>query len=175
MSVEDSEAVGSVDNDIQLDVNYCNVWYLLIVFHILVILTFQTQLEMIEELIHSEEKIEGDITTVCFISSCSYVCVHTLILQVIHEHKEILEEKPINKTPKRITLKLLRPSIVVASKENAEVEMSRDIENSPEEYTDAGEKANRAKILSQDAYNQIILFKTKYSILFFLIIIRCLI
>jgi hypothetical protein len=127
---------------------------------------------MIEELIHSEEKIEGDITTVCFISSCSYVCV--LILQVIHEHKEILEEKPINKTPK-ITLKLFRPSIVVASKENAEVEMSQNIENPPEEYTDAGEKANRAKILSQDAYNQIILFKTKYSILFFLIIIHCLI
>jgi hypothetical protein len=32
------------------------------------ILTFQTQLEMTEEFIDSEEKIEREITMVCFIS-----------------------------------------------------------------------------------------------------------
>jgi len=109
MSVEDSfEEVTSVDSDIQVDVNFCN-----------------DQLEMTEELINSEEKSEGDITT------------------IIHERMEILQENPIYKP--KIILKLFRPPMIVdkASKENA----------------DAGDKANRAKILSQHAYNQIILFK----------------
>jgi hypothetical protein len=112
MSVEDSfEEVTSVDSDIQVDVNFCNA-----------------QLEMTEELINSEEKSEGDITT------------------IIHERMEILQENPIYKP--KIILKLFRPPMIVdkASKENA----------------DAGDKANRAKILSQHAYNQIILFKIKY-------------
>ena len=52
--------------------------------------------------------------------------------------------------------------------------MFQNVQNASEEKTNAGEKANRAKILSQEAYNQIILFKTKY-VLFFLIIIHCLI
>jgi hypothetical protein len=60
---------------------------------------------------------------------------------------EILQQNPIYKP--KITLKLFRPSMIdKASKENAEVEMTQNVENTPQENADAGDKANRAKILS---------------------------
>jgi hypothetical protein len=102
-------------------------------------------LDRIEDFADPEERIENEIVTVCsFFPILPYLMLNQQI------EMNIPLEKP--KPKLRLIVRPVKPANVEeSSEENPEAEIER-----------GPEKASRAKILSQEAYDQILLFKTKY-------------
>ncbi len=102
-------------------------------------------MDRIEDFADPEERIENEIVTVCsFFPILPYLMLNQQI------EMNIPLEKP--KPKLRLIVRPVKPANVEeSSEENPEAEIER-----------GPEKASRAKILSQEAYDQIVLFKTKY-------------